>query len=442
MRLSSPTHDTGVVTRHDDDMTDMFARTGSPESRPPLPNAPAVAASRGQLEWLRRQVLAWQNDGTVDAAQASAILSRYDESRRFSIGRILLTLGAGFVGVGLIWLVAANLDQFSPLTRFVAMTALWLGLLIGGEVAHTRHAPPLMVGALRLMAAFAIGGVIFQAAQSLQVPAYEHSLVGLWGVAALLQAYLLASYLPLFIGIAGVTYWSIAQSLTDDTSFATVVLVLSASAVVALGIAALHERWRREYGAVWRNVGAALTLVVLFAAAIPLDEEFEITWAWWPIAVLALSGVAVVGAAALRSTSRSHSSLAALETLGAVGILAIAVGMAAWNPGNDFSTVGPEDWLHSIVAVIAYVLLALGVAVVGTLRDSRTLTAISTLALVVFTTFQSFAVFAEVIEGAWLFLVLGLVFLATGIGFDRTRRRLAESLDDDVDPTPTPSIGA
>ena len=31
--------------------------------------------------------------------------------------------------------------------------------------------------------------------------------------------------------------------------------------------------------------------------------------------------------------------------------------------------------------------------------------------VVLFTTFQSFAVFAEIIQGAWLFLVLGLIFL-------------------------------
>ena len=49
--------------------------------------------------------------------------------------------------------------------------------------------------------------------------------------------------------------------------------------------------------------------------------------------------------------------------------------------------------------------------------------------LVIFTTFQSFAVFARIIEGAWLFVILGVVFLATGFLADRARRRLAIELE-------------
>ena len=74
---------------------------------------------------------------------------------------------------------------------------------------------------------------------------------------------------------------------------------------------------------------------------------------------------------------------------------------------------------------------AVAVAMLGTLRDSWWLTALATTALVVFTTFQSFAVFAPIIQGAWLFVVLGLIFLGTGFTFDRARRRLAAALEGD-----------
>jgi K+ transporter len=88
--------------------------------------------------------------------------------------------------------------------------------------------------------------------------------------------------------------------------------------------------------------------------------------------------------------------------------------------------------------VTAYVALAIAVAVLGTLTDSRRLVAMATVALVVFTTFQSFAVFAQVIQGAWLFVVLGLVFATTGLGFDRARRELVANLDDDNRTTDQP----
>jgi hypothetical protein len=66
--------------------------------------------------------------------------------------------------------------------------------------------------------------------------------------------------------------------------------------------------------------------------------------------------------------------------------------------------------------------------VLGIRRSSDWLTYLALAALVVFTTFQSFAVFAQIIQGAWLFVVLGLVFLGSGYLFDRARRELAEAV--------------
>ena len=60
-------------------------------------------------------------------------------SRRFTLSRIVLTLGACFVGLGLIWLVASNLDAMSPLTRFLLMVAIWLGLVVASEVLAVRR---------------------------------------------------------------------------------------------------------------------------------------------------------------------------------------------------------------------------------------------------------------------------------------------------------------
>jgi uncharacterized membrane protein YgcG len=81
------------------------------------------------------------------------------------------------------------------------------------------------------------------------------------------------------------------------------------------------------------------------------------------------------------------------------------------------------------------------VAALGTLRDSPRLTALATAALVVFTTFQSFAVFARIVTGAWLFLLLGVVFLATGFLFDRARREIAATLEPDRDAGPRTDPG-
>ena len=102
-------------------------------------HAPVVAATPGQLHWLEGELAHWQSEGLVDPVAASAIRNRYVASRRFTLSHIVLTLGACFVGLGLIWLVASNLDQMSPLVRFLLMVVIWLGLIGAAEVLAARR---------------------------------------------------------------------------------------------------------------------------------------------------------------------------------------------------------------------------------------------------------------------------------------------------------------
>ena len=117
---------------------------------------------------------------------------------------------------------------------------------------------------------------------------------------------------------------------------------------------------------------------------------------------------------------------------------AAALGLVCWDAGSD--TDGPltaDAVAQAAVSVVVYVAVAVALAALGTLRDSPRLTGLATAALVVFTTFQSFAVFARIVTGAWLFLLLGVVFLATGVLFDRARRQIAATLEPST-PGPAP----
>ena len=125
------------------------------------------------------------------------------------------------------------------------------------------------------------------------------------------------------------------------------------------------------------------------------------------------------------------------RSLGALVVTALAVLLLAWEAGSEPDEVGVLDWLHATVSVLGYLAVSAGIAALGVLRDRSHLTAIAVVALVAFTTFQSFAVFAEIIQGAWLFLFMGLVLGATGWLADRARRQLAEQLGDLADPTTT-----
>lgn len=387
--------------------------------------------SAAHLRWLADEIDDWQREGLLMPDQAEAINARYAAQgparRGVTLGRLLLGIGAVFVGIGLIWLVAANLDELPPLVRFGVVTALWLLFLVGGEALAARAASRPVVFAARTLAALGIGAVIFQAAQSLQVPAWEPALLGWWAGATLAHAYAARALPPLLVAVATGSAWFQWQVLWEAGSALAALLAAGALGCAAVAAAVLHERADAPFAHVWRGVGVAWLLVTLFIAALPFVGTDDFAWDRWLVGGLAVAGVLVVAAVALaRGTGR-------LEAPAGAAVVAASVGLAAWEAGEPTGAVGLQDWAHALVSVGIYVLVAVGVAALGVLRSSTFLTVVATVALVVFTTFQSFAVFAQIIQGAWLFVVLGAIFLGTGFLFDRARRELAASLDSATD---------
>ena len=388
-------------------------------------------ASPTQLAWLSREMDHWRSRGLVSDDTAIAILGSYRAQRRFGLSRLLLLLGVAFLAVGLIWLVAANLDALPPLGRFIFVLVLWLGVLTGAELlaqrrAHRGTPSSPVVGALRLLAAAVFGAVVFQAAQSLQVPALEPKLVGLWAAVALVHAYVVRSAGPLLVGLATGVFWLVSQSVWNQPSGLAFVLALLGAGVLGVAMGGVHARWQPRFAAPWREAGALLLLAGLFAAALPEVTAKEFQWSVSLAVVLVAAGIAVMSALAL------PPGVTWFEPAAALTITAAAVLLVLWEAGADADRVGAADWAHASLSVLAYVAAAVAVAVAGTLRDSWRLTAMATAGLVLFTTVQSFAVFAQIIDGAWLFLVLGLVFLGTGFGFDRARREIAATLDSET----------
>lgn len=393
------------------------------------PDAQPVTPSR--LAWLESQVTDWQAAGVVDATQAQSIRSRYVASRRLSLGRLLLVLGGAFVGVGLIWLVAANLEEMPPWLRFVVVAAVWLGTVGSAELLATRRAratdtsPSPLVGALQLVAALAFGAVVFQAAQSLQVPAYEPGLLGVWGLGVLLYAYATRGVLPLVVGIAAGTGWYVWELVEDTQDGMGFVLPVLLAAVVAAAVGAVHVSGRlRGFAPVWREASAVLVLVGLFAAAFPYVDVDEFRWTFHVVLGILAATVAVVAAGFLGRRRTLP------EVLAPVAFLTAGILLVLWeSPEPYLGSVPAEGYVHALVSVAVYVLAAGWYAAQGVVRDSGRLTFVAAAALVLFTTVQSFAVFAPIITGASLFLVLGLVLLGTGVLVDRGRRRLAATLE-------------
>ena len=407
--------------------------TAQPVAGPAVPDHPDPErrpATAAQLHWLEQEVEQWRVDGLVDEPTAAAIRGRYVVRHRVTLARIVLTLGAIFVGLGLIWLVAANLDQMSPLTRFLLMVVVWVGLVVAAEALARRRertgtVPAPVLGAVRLLAAAAFGAVVFQGAQSLQVSTYGPALVGAWAAGALVYAYAVRGVMPLVLGIALSAYWYGWVVLDAEESMLAVATAVAVAGVVAVGVGVLHAvpRWstpeRVLFGTPWREIGAALVLVALFAAALPSDDGENgagpvVLWVGLAVAVVVVAAALVAG----DRTDRLEAGLAVVA-------LAVGVGLSQWRlEGGDLDDLTAGEWTRAFVAVAAYLLIASGYAVLGGMRDSARMTWAATAALVVFTTIQALAVFSEILSGAALFLLVGVVLLGTGVLADRGRRRL------------------
>ena len=383
-----------------------------------------------QLAWLDHQLPTWVAEGLIADSAAAALRARYVATRSLNLARLLLSLGSAFVGVGLIWLVATNLDEISPQSRFSTVTVLWLGVTAASEVLAARRAhaeaagPSPVVGALRGLSALGYGAVVFQAAQSLQVPAYEPELLAAWGLGALLYAYACGGVAPLLVGVTVTTTWLIWTSVEQVDSPLALVLAMLVGGLVATALGVLHDaRWRPMFAGAWRIAGAILVLSGLFGAALPSVGPEGFGWTTLMVGAL-IGSVALAAAAWLASRGSARGELA-------VPMLALPLAtlLVLWDPAlPDRGVVSGEAWLSALVSVATYVVAAGSVAVLGSLRDSTGLTLVATAALVIFTTVQSFAVFAPILSGATLFLLLGAILLATGYFFDRARRVLAGNL--------------
>ncbi len=382
-----------------------------------------------RLEWLRAEVAAWQRDGLVDDDAAQAITARYVAGRKASVLHLVSVLGAAFVGVGLISLVASNVDRWSPMVRFVGICAVWLGATLVAEVLLRRDPTAddghgsLGVGVARLIAVAAYAGVVFQAAQSLQVPAYSSGLLGCVAGGALAYAYACRGIAPLVVGIGTLVGWFAWSVGSRADSAGAVVAALLGAAVVATAVGTLHERSPvSHFEPPWAYVGALLALTVLFAAAIPetADEALD--------GVDVIAGVGVGIAFAAGATTRA-SRQARREVAASVAVLLAGILLVSWSAGDGGTdTLTGAELLRAVVATALYLGAAVWYAVVGAVRDRPQLTNLATAALVVFVTVQSFGVFAPLLSGAALFLLLGVVLIAGGALANRGRRKLIEEV--------------
>ena len=338
---------------------------------------------------------------------AEAIRARYVASRRFTLSRIVLTLGACFVGLGLVWLVASNLDEHVAPRPVPAH---------GGDLARARRrrrGPGLGGAAVRPTPAPRSSAPRASWPRAPSAPSSSRPPRACRSRPTSRSSSGCGGSVPCCgpTPCAASPHWcspsacwrsgSSGRCWAGDGAFAVVHRTRRRCAR-RRG----RGRWSwclgwRDFAVPWREIGALLgpgrpvhrgaarTRGATPRAARPSGPG----WPWRSCSPLR-PPCAVTGSTGSRSGS-PHSPWRSPSGSRCGGSTRTCM---------DTADLPAGAWVRAVLAVVAYLVVASGYAVLGGMRDTGRLTWLATAALVVFVTVQAFAVFAPILSGAALFL--------------------------------------
>lgn len=370
-------------------------------------------------------------DGLVGHAEGQAIEAHCSNALRARAARTVLLIGAALFGVGIIGVVAANLDvdEIGPLVRSLLVALVWLALAVLAEAVRDRGTAASLANPIALLAAIAYGATIFQVTQSLQVPAFEPALILAWALGSLVYAYATRHSGPLVLGVGALAGWYVWELAERADVGAAIVLGLALAAPLAAAVAALHEGTARaHFTGPWRFAAALLGLAAFGVLAIGPLEDSSVPGS---IVFVAIPVVVVSLLAAVRGDGRQR-----VEIVGALLAAAGAITLVALTPeaGRDvFLFDGATDGARS--SVVAHALVALGlflvyaaaIAYLGTINGAWALTGVGIGAILLFFISQAVALTLSLGSTAWLLLGVGVLLAACGVLADLLHRRRAES---------------
>ncbi|NWG46653.1 MAG: DUF2157 domain-containing protein [Alphaproteobacteria bacterium] len=413
------------------------------------------------LTQLKRDLDRWIAAGLVEARHREAILASAGEVRLMqSLPAVLLTLGVILIGFFAMSFVAANWSAMDKLPKLLILFgAMGLAYAIGARlIARGRGA----LGQAFVLLGVALFGVnIMLIAQIYHIRAHDPDAVRLWALGALGAAVLVPSRpaLAASLVIAGVWSWMEVVDYDAAVHLPHLLFIVAAALVVqafawstGLHLVMLSlvfflvlnaEALRALFGLSWLGFMAALCLLLLTGwAKGQVLERFGYPFArlvtHYSVFLLALTlfllqfpegpgtaglGLPLLGglgalALALTGAGLLLGRVSLLELVGAVGVVALAIGLPLLVPGDDRGA--GLQWLTAAGVIAFYVWMV----TVGARTDDRFLVNWGFVGFGAEALYIYFETFETLLDSALFFLVGGLLLIALGFGLERVRRRI------------------
>ena len=298
-------------------------------------------ASR-EIEWLKREVVAWERDGVVDAATVARLRTRYAlaAANETPWGRIIFgSLGALLVGLGIIALLAANWSELGRPTRTViAFTPLSLCAILYVTGYLRGWSSRAFLEPLGLFWGLSIGAGVALIGQTYHLPQDAEAFTLVWTLLLIPVCYATRALAPVAGFFVGLLTWALEGGGAGKTSILTYTMPfwLLLMAWVVLG--------ERLKGFQWVAVGLALCGLVLILAPWRLQGKLS--------DFLAVGGAICWAASAVyaKVLRKNHEvdllSLTAWQMLlGSIPLIAIAA--ATWE--------GQPEWTGTFIVAVVYV---------------------------------------------------------------------------------------
>lgn len=401
------------------------------------------------VEWLRQELVRWQQASLITRDQASRILAGYQGQEALvartqtqrRIVAVLGALGAILVGLGVILFFASNWEAIPKWVRFSLVFLATAGAYAAGYWLRFVRAYAGVGNAVLLLGALLYGAGIFLVGQMFHVQAEPHYGLLLWAAGVLPLAYLLPSREMITLSAALLAVWAmIVAALGGDRygvySEVFTIRVGFAAGVFLYGVGRLHDKLPagRHFGRPYLITGALVVFLTYYVYTFfvtdfgraSTSDAFRAVALPPPLWILQ-TGVTLLGVAALLATvllqQDRNWALAELGLLG--GLLTTLWIVPPGAPGLAWiATAVGSGWLWAVLINLLFFGASLGAAMAGVQRSDRGLVNIGLVFFSLAVAGRYVDVVGRLITTSIFFIGGGLLLLGGGWLIERTRRRL------------------
>jgi uncharacterized membrane protein len=252
------------------------AADGMADQRKREMNTRPVAMGSREIQWLKREMAAWEREGVVDAAVTARLRERYELAAANATpwGRLIFgSLGALLVGLGIIALLAANWGDLGRRARtliaFMPLCACATLVVAGYRRGWRSRA---FLEPLGLFWGLAIGTGLALIGQTYHVPQDPETFVLVWTLLLIPVCYVTRALAPVAGYFVGLLTWVSMSQLSGGVGL----LYWPLAALAAPLIYSVRREPEARVRATWMLWAAALSCTA--ALGVTLEKSLPGLW--------------------------------------------------------------------------------------------------------------------------------------------------------------------